>query len=119
MRSDLLGTALDRLDVLERSATPDMLMLGHITAARIAAVLGMEHRALDLCEALLAAGEQRALPRVCMAALGEQIRLHAARERADTCGRLHARLLACFETELAAMLAPVTSLRGTAVAVPV
>lgn len=87
----------NRLDVLERGATPDMLMLGHLTAARIAAAHGMEHRALDLCEALLAAGEQRALPRVCMAALGEQIRLHAARERADTCGRLHARLLACFE----------------------
>jgi LuxR family maltose regulon positive regulatory protein len=87
----------NRLDVLERSATPDVLMLGHLAAARIAAVLGMEHRALDLCEALLAAGERRGLPRVCMAALGEQIRLHAAHERPESCSRLYARLLDWFE----------------------
>jgi LuxR family maltose regulon positive regulatory protein len=82
----------NRLDVLARSAIPDLLILGHLTAARIAAGNGMEDRALDLCDALLAAGEQRGLPRVCMAALGEQIRLHAQRARPDTCSRLYARL---------------------------
>jgi LuxR family maltose regulon positive regulatory protein len=92
----------NRLDVLERSATPDMLILGHLTAARIAAVHGMEHRALDLCDALLAAGEQRRLPRVCIAALGEQIRLHAARERYDSCRRLYARLLGFLDAAPAA-----------------
>jgi LuxR family maltose regulon positive regulatory protein len=83
----------NRLDVLERSATPDILLMGHVTAARIAAAYGMEHRALDFCDALLAAGEHRKLPRACMAALGEQIRIHAVRERPDTCRRLYDRLL--------------------------
>lgn len=87
----------NRLDTLARSATPDTLLLGYLTAARLAADQGLEHRALDLCDTLLAAGERRALPRVCMAALGEQIRIHAARGRADTCGRLYLRLLAWFE----------------------
>jgi LuxR family maltose regulon positive regulatory protein len=42
---------------------------------------------------LLSCGEQRKLPRVCMAALGEQIRIQAARECADSCRRLYARVL--------------------------
>jgi LuxR family maltose regulon positive regulatory protein len=82
----------NRLDVLERGALPDILLLGYTTAARIAAAQGQEHRALDLCDALFAAGEHRRLPRIRMAALGEQIRLHAARQRPDTCRRLLAQL---------------------------
>jgi LuxR family maltose regulon positive regulatory protein len=82
----------NRLDVLERSAIPDILLLGYTTAARVAAAQGQEHRALDLCDALFAAGRHRRLPRVCVAALGEQIGLHAAGQRPDTCRRLLAEL---------------------------
>jgi LuxR family maltose regulon positive regulatory protein len=82
----------NRLDVLERSATPDMLLLGYTTAARVAAAQDQEHRALDLCDALFAAGQHRGLPRIRIAALGEQIRLHAGAQRAVTCRRLLAQL---------------------------
>jgi LuxR family maltose regulon positive regulatory protein len=82
----------NRLDVLERSATPEMLLLGYTTAARVAAAQGQEHRALDLCDALFATGQHRGLPRIRMAALGEQVRLHAAAQRPVTCRRLLAQL---------------------------
>jgi LuxR family maltose regulon positive regulatory protein len=78
----------NRLDVLERSAVPDMLVLGYTTAARIAEAQGQQHRALDLCDALFAAGQHRSLPRIRIAALGEQIRLHAGAARPVTCRRL-------------------------------
>ena len=83
----------NRLDVLERAAMPDALLLGYLAAARIASAQEHEHRALDLCDALLAAGEQRKLARVCVAALGEQIRIHAEHERPDSCRRLFERML--------------------------
>jgi LuxR family maltose regulon positive regulatory protein len=82
----------NRLDVLERSATPETLLLGYTAAARVAAAQGHEHRALDLCEALFAAGQHRQLARIRMAALGEQIRLHACARRPVTCRRLLAQL---------------------------
>jgi LuxR family maltose regulon positive regulatory protein len=82
----------NRLDVLERSATPEMLLLGYTTAARVAAAQGQEHRAIDLCEALFAAAQHRRLARIRMAALGEQIRLHACAQRPVTCRRLLAQL---------------------------
>ncbi|MES2127171.1 MAG: LuxR C-terminal-related transcriptional regulator [Pseudomonadota bacterium] len=82
----------NRLDVLERSGTPDSLMVAYRTAARIASAQGMEHRALDLLEALQAIGTARALPRLAVVALSEQVRLHAARFRAETCGALLERI---------------------------
>ena len=64
---------------------PETALLGYRTAARIAAAQGAEHRALDLLEALHAIGVSRSLPRLCVASFAEQVRLHAARSRAETC----------------------------------
>jgi LuxR family maltose regulon positive regulatory protein len=92
----------NRLDVLERAGTPETVMLGYRTAARIAAAQGMEHRALDLLDALHAAGQLRQLPRLCVASLAEQIRIHAGRFRSETCRSLMARLDASLAASLPA-----------------
>jgi len=75
----------NRLDVLERAGTPDTVLLGYRTAARIAAAKGIEHRALDLLEMMYTIGTSRGLPRLCVASLGEQARMHAFRFHSETC----------------------------------
>ncbi|MFM0669687.1 LuxR C-terminal-related transcriptional regulator [Paraburkholderia sediminicola] len=78
----------NRLDVLERGGTPETVMLAYCTAARIAGARGSEHRALDLLEALYAMGVARRLPRLRIASIAEQVRIHASRYRAETCDAL-------------------------------
>jgi LuxR family maltose regulon positive regulatory protein len=75
----------NRLDVLQRAGTPETALLGYRTAARIAAAQGVEHRALDLLEALNAIGIARAMPRLCVVSLAEQVRIHSGRFRSETC----------------------------------
>jgi LuxR family transcriptional regulator, maltose regulon positive regulatory protein len=82
----------NRLDVLERVGSPGAALLGYRTAARIAAAQGMEHRALNLLEGLSATGVARNLPRLCIASLAEQVRMHAGKFRAETCRVLVARI---------------------------
>lgn len=82
----------NRLDVLEHLSSPDVILLGYLTSARVAMEQGQNHRCYDLLEALLALGEERGIPRFCIAALAEQIRLHARLGRADTCQALWRRL---------------------------
>lgn len=78
----------NRLDVLERTGAPETVMYAYRTSARIAAAQGLEHRALDLLEAMYATGVARNLPRLCIASLTEQIRIHAGRFRSETCWAL-------------------------------
>ncbi|BBU30796.1 GerE family transcriptional regulator [Burkholderia sp. THE68] len=82
----------NRLDVLERAAPPETVMLAYRTAARIAAARGGEHRALDMLEALHALGVSRCQPRLCVASLAEQVRMHAGRYRNETCQALVRRI---------------------------
>jgi LuxR family maltose regulon positive regulatory protein len=82
----------NRLDVVERMATPDVIVMGFVCSARLAAQQGQTHRGQYLLDALFALGEERGIPRFCMQSLGEQIRLHALRGRADTCRSLWRRL---------------------------
>ena len=88
------ATALlaNRLDVLERAGIPETLLLAYRTLARIAAGEGAEHRALDLLESLHAAGLARHLPRLCVASLADQVRVHARRFRPETCRALCGRI---------------------------
>ncbi len=81
-----------RLDVLERSALPEAVLLGLRTAARVASAQGAEQRALEMLEALHAVGRTRRLPRLCLVSLTEQLRLHAQRYRAETCRGLSVEL---------------------------
>jgi LuxR family maltose regulon positive regulatory protein len=82
----------NRLDVLERAGLPETLLLAYRTLARIAAAEGGEHRALDLLELLHAAGVSRHLPRLCIASLADQVRVHARRFRPETCRALCERI---------------------------
>jgi LuxR family maltose regulon positive regulatory protein len=84
----------NRLDILERHACADAIMMGVVTAARLAAAGGLERRAHDLLENLCALAEARALPRLSVVSLGEQIRMHALKGRAEACAALLARLAA-------------------------
>ena len=88
----------NRLDVLERSGLPEAVLLAFRSLSRIAAARS-EARALDLLEALYAVGEQRGMPRLKVASLGEQILLHARRYRAETCRGLLARIDALLAVE--------------------
>ncbi|HKU00839.1 MAG TPA: LuxR C-terminal-related transcriptional regulator [Paraburkholderia sp.] len=92
-RIDEASTLLaNRLDVLEHAGTPDTVIYGYRTAACVAAAQGVAHRALDLLDTLDTIGSERRLPRLCIASLGEQIRMHAGRYRAETCEALVRRM---------------------------
>lgn len=82
----------NRLDVLERVGLPETLLLAYRTAARVAAAERGEHRALELLESMYTVGLTRKLPRLCIASLADQVRLHAARFRAETCRELCGRI---------------------------
>lgn len=86
----------NRLDVLERTGVPDAVLLGYRTMARVAAAEGAEHRALELLGAMDAVGVTRRLPRLRIASLAEQVRLHARRFRPETCRELCTRIDAQF-----------------------
>lgn len=85
---DATALLANRLDVLERVGIPDALLLAYRTLARIAAAEGGEHRALDLLESMYATGLARRLPRLCVASLADQVRLHARRFRGESCRSL-------------------------------
>jgi LuxR family maltose regulon positive regulatory protein len=78
----------NRLDVLERSALPEAVLLAFRTMARIAMAEGAEHRAMELLGALHAVGSARRLPRLQVASLTDQVRMHARRYRQETCREL-------------------------------
>lgn len=82
----------NRLDVLTRLATPEAVILGYLTSARLAFLSEQPHRAVNLLEELFALGETRGLPRFCILSLTEQIRQHAQRGHAQTCQSLWRRL---------------------------
>ena len=75
----------NRLDVLERSSIVECAMLAYRSLARMAMASQNEHRALEVLGALDAVGIARRLPRLRIASLGEQVRLHARRYRSETC----------------------------------
>jgi LuxR family maltose regulon positive regulatory protein len=92
----------NRLDVLERSGIPECVLLGYRTMARIAVAAGSERRALDLLGGLDAVGVARNLPRLRIASLAEQVRVHARGFRAQTCRDLCAAIDKLYEEHGAA-----------------
>ncbi|WP_434664562.1 LuxR C-terminal-related transcriptional regulator [Paraburkholderia sp. A3BS-1L] len=92
----------NRLDVLERSGTAETSLIAYVCAARVAQAQGVERRALDLLDAMHAAGTARGLPRLSIASLAERVRIyagriHAGRGNAETCRALSAQLDALVE----------------------
>lgn len=82
----------NRLDVIERTALPECVMLAYRTLARMAASSGADHRAAEMLSALDAVGMARELPRLQVVSLAEQVRMHARRDRAVLCRDLVLRL---------------------------
>ena len=91
-RKEAAALLANRLDVLVRRTAPDAIAMGYITAARLATAQGLEPRAWDLLEYLYAIGEARSLPRLCVASLGEQIRMQSLRSHREACADLAVRL---------------------------
>ncbi|CAB3805340.1 HTH-type transcriptional regulator MalT [Paraburkholderia caffeinitolerans] len=87
----------NRFDVLERSGTAATALIAYVCAARVAQAQGVERRALDLLDAMHAAGTTRELPRLSIASLAERVRVHASRGRTETCRALSAQLDALVE----------------------
>lgn len=83
-----IATLADRLDVIERTGMPDSIILAYWSLAGLALLQGDEPRALQALETLYELGVRRGLPRVMLASLGEQVRLHAVRERTETAGEV-------------------------------
>jgi len=90
--ADAATILANRLDALEHSGNAETVVLGYRTMARKVLGSGAEHRALELLDAMYAVGSARGLPRLCVASLAEQVRLHARRFRAETCRELVERL---------------------------
>ncbi|HTT09899.1 MAG TPA: LuxR C-terminal-related transcriptional regulator [Burkholderiaceae bacterium] len=90
--AEAVALLANRLDVLERGGFPEAVMLGYRTAARIAVAEGAEHRAHELLDGMYAVGVARNLPRLCIASLGDQVRMHARRFRPETCRSLCERI---------------------------
>ena len=90
--ADAAALLANRLDVLERSGLPETVLLAYRTLARIAIAEGAEHRAIELLDAMFATGTARSLPRICIASLTDQVRMHARRFRAETCRELVGRI---------------------------
>ncbi|MBO9649084.1 MAG: LuxR family transcriptional regulator [Variovorax sp.] len=90
--ADAAALLADRLDVLERSGLPEALLLAYRTMSRMAIAEGAEHRAMELLGGLDAVGQARSLPRLRIASLLEQVRMHARRYRAGTCRELCQRI---------------------------
>lgn len=91
----------DRVDVIEQMAPFQLVMLGHLTLARIEMHEHNESRALQILDKLFAIGQLRAIPRLCWESLAEQVRMHAHSGRARTCGALMERLEAIASSEAA------------------
>jgi len=82
----------NRLDVLEHSGLPETVLLAYRTLALVAMADGAENRAIELLGALDAVGSARRLPRLRIASLTDQVRIHARRFRAETCHALAERI---------------------------
>lgn len=104
----------DRLHVLERMSSPEAIIMGYRTAARLAVQAGEERRAQDLLQRLFAIGEARRIERFCIASLGERIRLASLRSHRETCRELGRRmeiLVAAGQPSRDPMLAPLVDAR--------
>jgi LuxR family maltose regulon positive regulatory protein len=78
----------NRLDVVERSGFPDIILCAYRTLARIALVQGDQRRALGVLDSLDALGRRRELPRLRLYSLAERVRIHAMHGRTDTVAKL-------------------------------
>jgi LuxR family maltose regulon positive regulatory protein len=83
--SEVPALLANRLDVIERSGRPDVVVWSYQTLVRVALAQNQEHRAMALLEALYALGVTRQLPRLCIVSLCDQVALHARSYHGESC----------------------------------
>lgn len=74
----------NRVDVIERMAAPDVIVVAYRTLARIARAQGNERRAHALLENLELLGESRGVPRFRMESVALRATMHALGGRVET-----------------------------------
>ena len=82
----------DRLDVIEKLAMPDSILLAYRVLAEVSLRRGEEARALEFLVALRELGLARNMPRMSLVSLGEQARIHAIHGRTQTASELVAQI---------------------------
>lgn len=82
----------DRLDIIDRVATPDAILVAYRTLADLALLDNQEQRAFDVLGALRELGARRHIPRMTVVSLAEQARIHAIKGRRETAAALLAQL---------------------------
>lgn len=82
---EIQGLLADRWDVIDQYTMPDVIAASYIVAARCANHGGAMHVAYEQLERLHAIGKTRAIPRLCVASLAEQMRLSALQGRVQSC----------------------------------
>jgi LuxR family maltose regulon positive regulatory protein len=82
----------DRLDVIEKLAMPDSILMAYRVLAEVSYRRGEVARALEYLVALRELGEARNLPRMSLVSLGEQVRIHAIDGRTQTACELVAQV---------------------------
>jgi LuxR family maltose regulon positive regulatory protein len=83
---------VDRRDVIDQYALPDVIILSYIVAARVAVEKQDPGTGYELLERLFAIGKLRGMPRLCVVSLGEQMRLAALQGREQSCATTADRL---------------------------
>ena len=74
----------NRLDVIERTGLPDVILLAYRTLASLGLAEANERRALDVLDNLRLLGESRGVPRLILHSIAEQVRIHALRAHHET-----------------------------------
>jgi LuxR family maltose regulon positive regulatory protein len=82
----------DRLDVIEKLAMPDSILMAYRVLAEVSFRRGEAARALEYLVALHELGVARNLPRMSLVSLGEQVRIHAIQGRTQTACELVAQI---------------------------
>lgn len=77
-----------RMDVIERFAYPDPILIASHALARLAVAQGDERRALAVLENLGELGRTRQVPRFTLASLAQRIALHAQKGHGETAAAL-------------------------------
>ncbi len=82
--AEAVAVLADRLDVIERAGMPDPIVLAYRVLAESAARRGDERRALDMLQSLHEVGLSREFPRLVVASLFGQVRIHVMASRVGT-----------------------------------
>ncbi|HEY2346623.1 MAG TPA: LuxR C-terminal-related transcriptional regulator [Xanthomonadaceae bacterium] len=87
-----LALLAGRLDVIESTAIPDVILCAYRTLAYAASSRGETQQALGILDDLRRLADAQRMPRLALNGLVEQIRIHALEGRIDAVGELEAEL---------------------------